>query len=167
MPARSTLTPQLHKRIVESVRAGNYLRTAAEAAGVREQRMQKWRNQGEEALEKREAGGKLSANEEAFARFFEDVTQARAEAEENRLRDLTECLQDAKSWQRWAGHMTILERSRPEHWKRRDVVEQKPEDPSGALVEELEQLPRAERLKRIAELKARIGEDKTPLKVVA
>jgi hypothetical protein len=150
------LTPALHEQIVEAVRAGNYLKTAAEAAGVPESTVRTWRDQGKAAYE--------ANTDSPFLAFYLDYTKAEAEAEKTFLADLVAALRGKQ--QNWAGYMTILERRRPEHWKRREVVEtqEKPAETLEEQIQRIQTMPRAELEELLTSLQAQV--EKPHLKVV-
>lgn len=67
--ARPTeLTPDVHRKIVEAVRNGNFRETAAMAAGVTARTMRSWLARG-------------ARGEQPFADFADDVEQAEAQSE--------------------------------------------------------------------------------------
>lgn len=63
-----TLTPEVHEKIVRYLRIGNYMETAAAAAGVASRTTREWLQRG-------------AKGEEPFAAFAADVEQAIAESE--------------------------------------------------------------------------------------
>jgi transposase len=98
------LTPELQKRIVKLVRDGNYIETAAIAAGITKQTFYNWMERGK-------------AGEEPFAEFFDALKRAEAEAEAEIAATVRAGLRDAPQWQ---SAMTFLERRWPTRWGRRD-----------------------------------------------
>lgn len=78
---RSILTPQLADDIVALVEAGNYITTAAAAAGVSERRIYDWIAQGEDATAAAERGETLPGRALVYARFAQGIARARARAE--------------------------------------------------------------------------------------
>lgn len=71
MPKPPTLTPKIHKAIVDSVRNGNYFSVACEANGVPESTGRNW-------LQK----GRQPDAEKVYALFALDIKKAEADAEE-------------------------------------------------------------------------------------
>ena len=68
MPQPSKLTPETHAKIVSLLRAGNYIETAASAAGVTSRTVRNWLSRGAEG-------------EEPYATFAADVDKAIGESE--------------------------------------------------------------------------------------
>ncbi len=103
--ARPTkLTPAVHASIVENLRAGAYIETAAAAAGVSASTVHAWLRRAEDHPE--DCGS-------PFLEFLEAVEKARAEAELDAIRTIREAA--PRSWQAAAWY---LERSYPKRWGR-------------------------------------------------
>lgn len=122
MARRSGLTDEVHEHIVHLLREGNFLETAAEAAGVSHSQARSWLKLG------REPGSK-------YERFRLDVLQAMASAESRGVEVLIRLAAegDLKAVTWW------LERRHPARWgqKVRHVVDQELDD-AIARVESLE-----------------------------
>jgi hypothetical protein len=105
--ARPTkLTPEVHARVVKAIRAANYFKPAAEAAGISEATFHRWMKEGKKA-----ARGK-------YHDFHEAVKQAQAEVEvELAARILKAAGED------WRAALTLLERRHSERWGRRSSHE--------------------------------------------
>lgn len=101
----TSLTPDVHELIVKAVRAGNFLETAAAAAGVHRTTVHLWIQRGE----KDEA-------DEPYATFALEVVQARAFCEMERVANIIDAkpgvpgVSGADIWQKDAWW---LERHRP------------------------------------------------------
>jgi hypothetical protein len=107
----TSLTPEVHEAIVESIRAGSYRSTAAAKAGVHRNRLAEWEGRGE-------------SGEEPYAAFACALQKAEAEAEERLLDEIRNAqpsvtgegghgpdLWQAKAW--------IMERRWPKRWAAR------------------------------------------------
>jgi hypothetical protein len=97
---------QVHK-LLESLAAGNYLETAAHAAGLAPVTVYNWKKRGE-------------AGEEPYATFVQAVKRAEADAEIEAIQRVRAA---GKLPQFWAAEMTFLERRHPERWGRRTEVD--------------------------------------------
>jgi transposase-like protein len=100
----------VHASIVENLRAGAYIETAAAAAGVSASTVHAWLRRAEDHPD--DCGS-------PFLEFLEAVEKARAEAELDAIRTIREAA--PRSWQAAAWY---LERSYPKRWGR-----QAPEPP--------------------------------------
>lgn len=92
-------------RILNFIRAGSYVETAAAAAGIDRSTLHRWLKRGSEG-------------EEPFASFGDAVTAALAEAE---LRDLARIDRAAET--QWQAAAWKLERRNPKMWGRREYTE--------------------------------------------
>ncbi len=124
MSGRPTkLTPEVRDRIVQAIKAGNYMETAAAYAGISKDTLYTWLRRGAS-----EADG-------AYAEFAAAVDQALASAE---TRDVALIGQAAeKEWQAAAWR---LERKFPDRWGRRYKHEVEATAGRGSLEGLLEQL---------------------------
>lgn len=124
------LTPQLQRRIVELIRAGNYASVAAAASGIAERTYYDWLARGSRE------------HHSIYAEFLQTIKEASARAE-------VEAVSGVRTADRgWQAHMTWLERRYPSRWGRRARLDDPPS--SGERVarpdlrklsdEELEQL---------------------------
>lgn len=100
------LTPEVHKRIVDMVRAGNYPEIAAQAAGINSATYYRWMQKGEDGTA-------------PYGEFREAVKEAQAAAESHAVTTIRKAAMDG-TWQAAAWY---LERSKPERWRRRENVE--------------------------------------------
>lgn len=99
----SKLTPELQERIVQAIRAGNYIETAAAYAGIAKSTLYDWLKRGARAKT-----GKYRA-------FSDAVQRALAEAE---VRDVAIIGKAAQ--EQWQAAAWRLERKFPERWGRKD-----------------------------------------------
>lgn len=116
MPSKRSallLTDEVHDRIVNTLRLGNYVEHAASYAGISRATLYNWLKKGDEAREKRENGAELDEIEERYARFSEDVDNARATAI---VRNVSIIQQAAQT--NWQAAGWWLERTAPQHFAR-------------------------------------------------
>lgn len=116
MPSKRSallLTDEVHDRIVNTLRLGNYVEHAASYAGISRATLYNWLKKGDEAREKRENGAELDEIEERYARFSEDVDNARATAV---VRNVSIIQQAAQT--NWQAAGWWLERTAPQHFAR-------------------------------------------------
>src|SRR5579884_1213750 len=88
-----------HKRIVESVRAGNYRSTAAKLAGISSSALSHWLDKG-------------AAGEEPYAALFDDIETAEAEWEAEHLANIDAAANSRKPGT-WTASAWQLERRKP------------------------------------------------------
>lgn len=116
MPSKRSallLTDEVHDRIVGTLRLGNYVEHAASYAGISRGTLYNWLKKGDEARAKRESGAELDEVEERYARFSEDVDNARATAV---VRNVSIIQQAAQT--NWQAAGWWLERTAPQHFGR-------------------------------------------------
>ena len=101
MAQTRTFTPETCRRIVEAVRQGNYLETAAAAAGISRETLRRWLNAGR------------ADPEGPYGEFATDIATAEAAAEEASVQVILEASQ--RTWQAAAW---FLERKHPGRWAR-------------------------------------------------
>ncbi len=94
----TSLTPEVHKSIVENVRKGVFIETAAAAAGVHRSSVYAWKKRGEE-----------EDADEPYASFALDLMKAEAENEIAQL----EALLNARGADVWTNKAWYLERRYP------------------------------------------------------
>ena len=99
----SKLTPDVEKKLVDAVRAGNSREAAAKVSGISEATFYNWLSQGREAKRGR------------FLEFLEAIKKAEGEAEQKAMSRIVEAGQ--KHWQATAWW---LERKYPNRWARRE-----------------------------------------------
>jgi hypothetical protein len=180
----SRLTPDVHDRIVQLVRAGNYLKTAAGASGISEQVCQLWMARGRELAATRQAKAEslaaeqglgpdddmpevsleLTENEIRYLNFYEEVTRARAEAQARHVAIIA-----LAGEQDWRASAHYLERTDPSGWGRNDKVtttlEGNPEKPLVSMnmnvnISKDELRSRIEAIRERRELSERLSEER-------
>lgn len=113
------LTPELQTRIVNFLRTGAYVETAAAAAGVSKQTLYDWLKRG--ARVGRDELGEVTPKDHPdadYARFLDAVEVAQAEADVGDLAIIRKAAQDGY----WAAAAWRLERKHPDKWGRREVL---------------------------------------------
>ncbi len=115
MAKPSTLTPEVHDRIVEALRSGCYLETAAAYAGVPRATFYEWLRRGR------------AGDGDRFVRLADAIEKALADAE---LRDLLTIARASES--QWQASAWRLERRYPEKYGRRQVLQH--EGPQGGPI---------------------------------
>jgi hypothetical protein len=110
MAGRPTaLTPELAKRIIDMVRAGNFRATALKACGLSKNVIRNWELAGEEG-------------KEPYAAFAEELQQAEAESETelvSEVRNARPAIVGAQGPDLWQARLALLERRFPNRWSAR------------------------------------------------
>lgn len=99
------LTPEVQARIVEALRAGNYVEVACAYGGITRQTYSQW-------IAKSELPG---PRQRAYAAFRAAAEKARSDAEIRNVAMIQRAAQDVRTWQAAAWW---LERSFPSRWGR-------------------------------------------------
>lgn len=102
------LTPETAAKITDAIRAGVWIRQAAEHAGISESSLYYWLERGKNPDEP----------DPRYSEFLEAVTRARAESEATAVAVLRRHMPDD-----WRAAAFYLERSFPERWRRREAIE--------------------------------------------
>jgi transposase len=113
----------VRRKIVEAIRAGNYVETAAAYGGIGQTTFYKWMERGESP----------AAAEREFREFRDTIKKALADAEVHAVEVVRRAMPE-----NWQGAMTYLERRYPERWRRRDAHELT--GPDGGSVVQLDAL---------------------------
>jgi transposase len=119
----SRLTPEVSARIVEVVRAGNYLTVAAQFAGVGISTLQGWLARGRKAAAALDAGEEIPPEERRYLEFLAAVSQAEVHAE----------VLAATAWrsmvtQDWRAARDYLRYRVPDRWRAVTTVNLRPEE---------------------------------------
>lgn len=104
------LTPELQRRLVVLLRAGNFVEVAVRAVGISRSAYYNWIARGE-----REQSG-------IYHEFAEEVTAARAQAECRAVAVISKAAE-----RHWQAAAWFLERSAPERWGKREAPAPRPE----------------------------------------
>ena len=110
--------PAVRERILSSLRAGNYLETAASAAGVSPRLVRQWLQRGGAAARRDEDGLPVARKERVYLEFWQSAEAARSEAEE---RDVAHIARFAR--RDWRAAAWRLERRHAERWGRHATIE--------------------------------------------
>jgi transposase len=117
-PGRPTLlTDDLADRIVQVVQAGNYLKTAAQFAGVGQSTLLGWLARGRAAAALADTGQPVPAEEERYLTFLERVTQGETVAEVSAVTHWRRAFTDD-----WRAARDYLARKRPDQWAAKTTV---------------------------------------------
>jgi len=119
MGRHTKLTPETHNKIIGAIKAGNYLETAAQYAGIDQATLHRWLNRGADDNEP----------DPRYREFREAVQNARAEAEARNVA----LIQKAANEGTWQAAAWYLERTAHARWGRRASVEVSGEG-GGAIV---------------------------------
>lgn len=103
----SKLTPELQDKIVQALRAGNYIETAAAYAGISKNTLYRWLANAED-----------ENADDAYRDFRDAVESARAQAEVRNVALIQKAANDG-TWQAAAWY---LERTAHQRWGRRTIV---------------------------------------------
>jgi hypothetical protein len=122
--ARVELTPELVDQIVECIPTGNYPGVIAQSLGITPSTFRTWMDAGRARWETRDApetmltspADPLGLRVELYIR----VSRAEAEWEADLVEDMVGRIDDNRQW---AGHMTMLQRRKPERWEARGRTE--------------------------------------------
>lgn len=113
------LTDEVQDRIVMALKAGNFAEAAAGFAGIARPTYYRWLKEGDAALLKHEAGGKLNDNETRYMNFLLAVQEAKAQAVVRNVSIITQAAQGGQ----WQAAAWWLERTHPQQFARRNVTE--------------------------------------------
>lgn len=105
------LTDELLSEIVENIRIGAYVETAAAAAGLSKDTFYRWLKRGRRALDKLEKSGEMAEEDEIYAHFSDAIKKAQADAE---MRDVALIARAAQTT--WQAAAWRLERKFPDRW---------------------------------------------------
>lgn len=115
------LTPEIQERLIEALRAGNYIETACQYAGLHKTTYYQYQALADEP------------DPPAWAVDFANaVKEARAQAE---VRNLTLIQKAAKDAKHWTAAAWFLERSYPNRWGRVTRVQQEISGPNQGPIE--------------------------------
>lgn len=110
-PPGAGLSFRIWDRLLELLRNGVFLETAAAAAGVDSDSVRKWLRTGARERERREKGGAPDSTLDELVRFHEEITAALVEAENEAARRVT-----SAGRYDWKAAAWYLERRAPSRW---------------------------------------------------
>lgn len=122
MAGKKKISEEKIKQIVEAVRAGNFIETAAAFAGLSKQTLYNWLKEGMRERDRRENGEEPDRTKDMYVKFSIDIEQAMAEAE---MRDVEIITKAAE--QQWQAAAWRLERKFPDRWGKKVAVDAKQE----------------------------------------
>jgi len=100
------------EKVLKLISAGNYQRTACRASGISEWSFYEWKKRGDAALEDQRAGIALTAQQEEYIWFVNELEEARAKAEATLVaRWYTEAADGD-----WRAAERFLAKAFPERW---------------------------------------------------
>lgn len=117
--AKTKLTTERQAQIVEALRNGNYIETAARYAGITPQAFWKWMKRGTEERQAIEDGADPNPDEEIYVDFVDAVEKARGQSEMRNVGLIQKAAVDGT----WQAAAWFLERSYPKRWGRSDRLE--------------------------------------------
>jgi hypothetical protein len=120
---RGALTPELQDQIVRVVRAGNYLKVAAQFCGIGESTLRLWLSKGRKAAALRDAGGTVPEEDQRYLAFLEAVTQSESAAEVAAVTHWRSAFADD-----WRAARDYLRYSQPDRWSPVTRVSVTPEE---------------------------------------
>ena len=116
------LTPEVQTRIIDALRAGNYIEAACGYAGITTQTYWQW------MAKANQPGPRMSL----YAEFRDAANKARADAEIRNVAIVQKVAQDGRTWQASAWW---LERSFPTRWGRMQRTQVELSGPNGQPVQ--------------------------------
>ncbi len=111
------LDKTIQDKLLEYIKAGNYVVTACEAVGIAEKTYYNWIKKGKEVEEKAENGIQLTEEEANYLQFLQAIKKAKAEAIVKNV--LVIQIAARKNWQAAAWW---LERTNYKDWGRKDFM---------------------------------------------
>jgi hypothetical protein len=130
---RSALTPEIHRRICDFVRAGSHLNVAAQAAGIDDTTLSRWRTRGKQDEE--------NGIESPYADLRRDLARAEAEAELTGIMRIRRAADED-----WRADAWFMERRFPERWVLRQQVTVEEARIDGPVTTEFVMSPEAPRI---------------------
>lgn len=152
-----TITAAKTEAICAQLKLGKPLYASAAQCGVSRSTIKTWMRTGNEAIAKREEGYDLTGSEPLYATFAEQAQLARDVGESWLIDKLYEAAADNK--QKWQAYMTMLERTRPDDWRRRASAEYIDRDKTPAARLDVSHLDATERA-QLRMLLAKVSGDK-------
>lgn len=122
MPAVSRLTPKLRDELCEKLKRGHYKLAACSLVGIHRDTLLKWETRGRQARALREEGLAVPRRELPYLQLLEAIEFATDFGEGWLMEQALNAIENPKD-ARWQGYVTILERSRPDRWRRRASTE--------------------------------------------
>lgn len=113
------ITPKIQETIVENLKAGNYIETAAAHAGIEKKTLYNWMKRAAREQQRVDDNprAKIRKEEAPFVEFLHAVEKAQAFAEVRDVRLIAKAAED-----HWQAAAWRLERKFPDKWGRKDKV---------------------------------------------
>jgi hypothetical protein len=127
------MTVKLVDELCDLFRKGITIEGATGIVGIHKSTYFDWRERGNAARALREQGKPVPRHELPYLHFVDKVDLARNYGEGWLQQQLLEAIADPKTRGQWQGYMTMLERTRPDRFRRRAAAEyiaQKPQTPA-------------------------------------
>lgn len=102
----SKLTPEVRRRLISAITAGNYYQTACQFAGIGYSTFRRWMERGQ------------NAKTGQYREFWEEVTRAEAEAEARMVAQW-----QAQIPEDWRAARDFLARRYPERWAQKERID--------------------------------------------
>ena len=109
------LDNNIYNTIINYISNGNYIKTACLAAGVSDRSLENWKRRAENYTP-----DNGTPQDEIYFRFFQDLKRAREQSITTNVGLISEA---AKKPQNWPAAAWLLERTRPEDYARREVLQ--------------------------------------------
>lgn len=125
-PKVAKLTSKLRDDLCEKLKQGQTIEGATGLVGIHRSTFYDWLERGHAARAFREQGKAVPRNELAYLHFVDAVELARNHGEGWLHEKALEAIANPKEGGRWQGYVTLLERTRPDRWRRRASSEYAP-----------------------------------------
>lgn len=125
-----TITPQQREQLCDLLKRGHYLESACSYVGIRKERHYDWLERASIARADKLQGKKLTAAQQTFIEYADAVEIARSYGEAWLVEQLLHAAADPKGKGQWTAYMTVLERTRPDRWRRPPSMPQGPSSPA-------------------------------------
>lgn len=138
------LTPALLERICWYLQRGHYKQDAAAMAGIHRDTLNTWEQRGRRARAERDEGVDPNPTEVVYIGLVDAVEFSLDYGEGWLMEQALDAMQNPRE-RRWQGYVTILERSRPDRWRRRASSEYAEKEKTPRQRLDVSKLSKAER----------------------
>lgn len=122
MARAAKLTPKLIESLCEHLKQGQPQRAAAALVGIHRITLIRWMNRGRLARSQRDEGVPVKRSDAIYLTLLDEIEYALDYGEGWLMQQALEAIKDPKAG-RWQGYVTLLERTRPDGWRRRSSAE--------------------------------------------